>query len=430
MRAPLARVDRRGVATVSVGHLAVDFAQGAVPALLVFLKTRFDLSYVEVAVVVLAATLSSSIAQPLFGLWSDRRGGFWLLPGGIATAGVALALATLMPSYPLLLAFVFLSATGVGAFHPEGAKYAGYASRGRLAMGVSLFSLGGNVGLALGPLAASGLVLAFGLHGGVLLALPGLVVATVLVRERGHLASLEPRRGSGVPVAAPTERGALVLLLTLVGLRSVTFFGLITFVPLWEVAHGSSRGYATLLLTLFLAGGAVGTIVAGRLADRLGSRRVLFIGSAIAGPGVLFYVLVGGPAGVAALIATGAATIGTFGITTSMSQQYMPGRVAMASGLSMGLSIGLGGVAAVFLGAVADAVGLQAALLISAAGAVIAAPLAFGLPAPRSARRGSGSLHGDYGSAEAVERVEEALPGRFGRRAVAAEPSAQPGRTD
>lgn len=75
-------IDRRAVATVSAGHLAVDFTQGAVPALLVFLRPRFHLSYAEVAVVVLAATLSSSIAQPLFGMWSDRRGGFWLLPGG------------------------------------------------------------------------------------------------------------------------------------------------------------------------------------------------------------------------------------------------------------------------------------------------------------------------------------------------------------
>lgn len=324
----------------------------------------------------------------------------------------------MMPSYPLLLALVFVSATGVGAFHPEGAKYAGYASRGRLATGISLFSLGGNVGLALGPLVASGLVLALGLHGGVLLALPCLVVAAVTMRERGHLSSTEPARRGGGRVAVPAQRGALTLLLTLVGLRSVSFFGLTTFVPLWEVAHGSGRGYATLLLTLLLVGGACGTIVAGRLADRLGGRRVLFIGSAIAGPGVLVYVLVGGPAGVVALIATGAAIVGTFGITTSMSQQYMPGRVAMASGLSMGLSIGLGGVAAVALGAVADTINLQAALLVSAAGAVIATPLALGLPTPRSATPGAGSRGPGsvsdvgHGAADVAERVGAASPDR------------------
>lgn len=374
----------RALGSLMAGHFAVDFTQGAVPALIVFLRPKFDLSYLEVALVMLAATFSSSLAQPLFGLWSDRRGGLWMLPVGVATAGIALAVGVNMPSYPLLLAGVGISATGVGGFHPEAAKYSGFASSGHLASAISLFSLGGNIGLAAGPFAASLLVLWLGLQGAYLLALPCLVVAGMLFGERHHLASLRPARRSRTDGARheKTQRGALTLLLTVVGLRSLAFYGLLTFVPLWEISLGSGRGHATLLLTLMLLGGAMGTVIAGRLGDRFGGRPVLIAGSAIAAVCVILFVLVGGPIGIVLLILSGAATVGTFGITTSMSQQYMPGQLAMASGLSMGFSIGLGGVAAVLLGAAADAIDLEAALLISGTGAGLAAALALFLPTP------------------------------------------------
>ena len=65
----------------------------------------------------------------------------------------------------------------------------------------------------------------------------------------------------------------------------------------------------------------------------------------------------------------------------------MPGRVGMASGLSIGFAIGLGGVAAVTLGAVADAVDLETALLLTAAGPALAFGLTFLLPPSRRPAR-------------------------------------------
>src|SRR5438552_3333731 len=82
------------MAALSTGHLAVDFSNGALPALLPFLVDRFSLSYTLAGVVVLASTVSSSVIQPLFGLWSDRRGAIWLLPAGVAVAGIGIGLAS------------------------------------------------------------------------------------------------------------------------------------------------------------------------------------------------------------------------------------------------------------------------------------------------------------------------------------------------
>src|SRR5437870_6432361 len=107
------------MALLSTAHMATDFANGALPALIPFLKERFSLSYTLVGVLVLASQASSSVIQPLFGLWSDRRGAMWLLPAGVALAGVGIALAADPPSYALVVCCVLLSGIRVAAFHPE-----------------------------------------------------------------------------------------------------------------------------------------------------------------------------------------------------------------------------------------------------------------------------------------------------------------------
>src|SRR4051794_41204114 len=116
------------MALLSSGHMATDFANGALPALLPFLKERFSLSYTAVGGVVLASQASSSLIQPLFGLWSDRRGAMWLLPAGVAVAGVGIALAADAPSYWLLLLLLLLSGVRGAPVFPERSKIAGLVS--------------------------------------------------------------------------------------------------------------------------------------------------------------------------------------------------------------------------------------------------------------------------------------------------------------
>ena len=373
------------MASLSAGHLAVDLTQGAIPALLVFLADEIDLSYTLVGAVILVATLSSSVVQPAFGHWSDRRGAMWLLPAGVLVAGVGVALAAMAPSFPLLLLAVLVSGIGVAAYHPEGLKFAAYASGDRRASGMAVFSVGGNVGFGVGPLLASGVIVALGLTGGLLLVLPGLVVAAILIAERRHLASFVPApRSRGRLTDEPNRPRAFVLLQGIVMLRSVAHYGLFAFIPLWEHdVRGASEAEATRMLALFLLAGALGTLVGGWLADRVGRKPVMIATHVAAVPLILVYVLVGGALGVVSVALAGAVIIGTFGVTSVLSQEYLPGRIGMASGLSVGLAIGLGGMFALSLGGVADAIGLETALLLSAAGPGLAALLALRLPSER-----------------------------------------------
>ena len=382
-----AELDKRAMAALSAGHFATDFANGALPALLPFMVDRFDLSYTLAAALMLASAASSSLIQPLFGAWSDRRGALWLLPTGVALAGVGIALASAAPAYWLVVLLVVVSGLGVAAYHPEGSKFAAYSSGRRRASGMSLFSLGGNLGYGLGPTATTPLVLAFGLTGGLLLAVPCLAVAALLLAAVPFLAGFAPERGTTAASSAEPDRpGALGLLLGVIAFRSVAWFGLVTFVPLWEVSLGHSKAHGSHLLSLMLLAGGLGTLAAGPTADRLGRRPVLVASMAATGPLILAYVLAGGIFGALALALVGVCVIGTFGVTMVMSQEYLPRRIGMASGLSTGLSIGLGGVAAVGLGAIADSIDLRSAMYAAAAAPLAGLVLAALLPSTRPRR--------------------------------------------
>jgi MFS transporter, FSR family, fosmidomycin resistance protein len=375
------------MALLSSGHFATDFSNGALPALLPFLRDKFSLSYTAVGAVILASQASSSLIQPLFGLWSDRRGAMWLLPTGVAVAGVGIAVAADAPSYWLVLLLVLVSGLGSAAYHPEGSKFAGFVSGRKRASGMAWFSIGGNLGFGIGPIATTAVVVAFGLRGGLLLAIPGLVVALALLAGAAYLRGFAPDAGAERVVHGRDDMFAMKLLLSVIALRSVAWFGLITFVPLWEVSIGHSKSHGNHLLALMLFAGGVGTLALGPLADRFGARNVLLASVLATGPLVHVFVLVGGVPGVIALALTGTCVVGTFGVTMVMGQEYMPRHVGTASGLVIGLSVGLGGIAAVALGRVADMSSLRTALFVAAAAPLLASALAFMLPPARRRER-------------------------------------------
>jgi MFS transporter, FSR family, fosmidomycin resistance protein len=380
-------IDGRAMTALSAGHFATDFSNGALPALLPFLVVRFDLSYTEVGALMLVSALASSIVQPLFGVWSDRRGAVWLLSAGVALAGTGMALAAASTSYWACLAFVTISGLGTAAYHPEGSKFAAYVSGARRASGMSLFSIGGNLGVALGALVTAPLLLGFGRLGGLLIAVPALVITGLLLAAMPYLKSFAPERGSAGAASGEDRPGALTLLLGVVALRSVGWFGLLTFVPLWAVSLGKSETYGNNLLSLMLFAGGIGSLAAGPLADRLGRRPVLVASVVATPPLILLFVVEGGAAGAVALALVGVCVVGTFGLTAVMSQEYLPSRIGLASGISIGFSIGLGGIAALALGALADRVDLETAMYACAGVPALAIVLAFLLPSPRAPRR-------------------------------------------
>ncbi|HEX3807176.1 MAG TPA: MFS transporter [Gaiellaceae bacterium] len=377
-------IDRRSMVALSGGHFAVDFASGSVPALIPFLTTRFNLNYALAGLLLLAATASSSLVQPLFGLWSDRRGALWLLPAGTLLAAVGVAGAAISPLYPVVLLLVLAGGLGVAAFHPEGAKYAAYASGRKRASGMSYFNIGGNTGYALGAFATGELVVSFGLWATLIAMVPVALAAFALTRMTREFSRLADAPLLKTDAAGDDDTHAMALLGFVIALRSIAWFTLLAFLPLWVVSLGHSKAYGNRLLFLMLMAGAVGTLVLGPVADRVGLRRTLLVTQMLAPPLMLTFVYAGGFVGALALVPFGMCVVGTYGVTMVLSQSYLPRHIGMASGISVGLAMGIGGVAAVVLGAVADAVDLKSALTISALVPLLGLFACARLPRPRS----------------------------------------------
>lgn len=376
------------MSVVSLGHLFTDVSQGSVPALLPFLKSHMHLSYAAVSALVLAATISSSVIQPIFGRFSDRYSLPQLMPLGVLFGGLGIAVVGLAPSYWFAFLAIVVSGIGVAAFHPEGSRFANYLSGSRRASGMSLFSVGGNIGFALGPVLATPLVLAFGLHGTLFLAIPATLMTIVLLHELPRLDTFRQVAAKRLPKPGVRDRwDAFVRLGAVVATRSFVYFGLVTFVPLYFVAQlHSSKAAGNAALTAMLAAGAVGTLIGGPVADRFGRKPVVVASMAILPPLIVAFVAAGQGLATVLIALIGAATIITFSITVVMGQEYLPGRIGVASGFTLGLSIGFGGVAAPFLGLIADRYGLATTMHVIAALPIAGLLLALTLP-----RVGAGS---------------------------------------
>jgi MFS transporter, FSR family, fosmidomycin resistance protein len=379
-------MDRLTLGLLSAGHFSVDLSQGAVPAMLPFFVLERHLSYAAAAGLVLAQTASSSVLQPLFGQLSDRRPAPWLLPAGVAVTGVGLGAAALLPAYGLIWLAIAVSGVGVAAYHPEGARYASYASGVRRATGMSFFSVGGIAGFAAGPVLATPLLLLLGLRGGWVIGLVPVAVALALALGLGRIeahrtVATSPLAGARTE-AGRDQWGAFIRLTGVLLARSVLFYGLNTFIPLyWIGVFHQPPGVAGAALATLLVVGTVGTLLGGRLADRIARRTVVVAAVALTTP--LMVLLVAMPAPLAAnlvLVPLGLALYVPSSIIVVMGQEYLPGRVGTASGVTLGLAVSVGGVAAPALGLVADHAGLRAALALLVVLPAVATVLALSLP--------------------------------------------------
>ena len=381
----------RAIAVLAAGHLFTDLNQGAMPALLPFFVTQYHLTYQQVAGLVFAATIASSFVQPIFGHYADRFRAAWLMPVGVLLAGAGMALTGVAQNYWLLALVLMLSGLGVAAFHPEAARSMNAAAGERKATGFSFFSIGGSAGFALGPLAATGLVLAFGLRGALLLAIPASAMALVLFNQMGRLPAPAIRRARQVDSAEsgfampPDAWAPFWRLIVAVVFRSIIFFGFNTFLALyWVNILGQSKVAGGAILTIWLVCGVVGALIGGRLSDRFGARQVGFWTSLAMLPLVLLFVWTRqvAPASLA-LIFIGILYAAPSSGLMVLGQDLLPNHIGVASGVTIGLSVSVGGAVAPILGWVADHYGIPLALASLASLPALIAILLWSIPRVR-----------------------------------------------
>ncbi len=385
---------RESPVLLAAAHACADLCQGAIPALLPTLLIQRHLSYTTAAGLILATNSVSSIIQPLFGHYADRLRAPWLMPTGLLIAGSGLALASLFSQYWLIACCMALSGTGIAAFHPEAARLMHEIAGKRKGIYMSIFSFGGNIGFALGPLAITALLLFFGLKGTTALLLPLLAMALLLfcVFKPGSTDKNIKSRPTQDQYEPTDHWWAFVRLTGAIVCRSIIFYGMNTFLALYwiKVLHQSQVAGGTALSVLLVAG-LSGTLLGGRLADHYGRRRVVLLSLGALFPALLLFLLLS-PLNIVfawvLLILIGICLFAPFSVMVVMGQDYLPRHVGTASGVTLGLAVTVGGIAAPLLGNAADHYGIASALLglafvpIFAIGCVLTLPRERRLPRP------------------------------------------------
>lgn len=383
------------LALLALGHCVVDMHSGALPVLFPYLQESYALSYAQVGTLMLLSQITSSVIQPLFGLTSDRISSQWMLPVSLIATTAGLVMVGVAGSYAAVALAVTVMGLGIAAYHPEASKVVYHMGGEYKGRAMSLFALGGNVGLAVGP-ALMGIGLILGPRLGPLLFAPAAFVTGALVTRSlramysggwRHPAKVQ---GEAAPQSAlrlnhRQRRRAVALLLMVIFLRSGAHTSLITFVPLYFTnLLGNSTAYSSLGLTVFLIAGAAGTAIGGVVADRRGPQWVIVASLLLSAPLIALIPLAGsGFFPILLLGAVGLTLVSSFAVTTVMGQELMPESVGLASGLTLGFSVGTGGLTVTFLGWIGDQWGLTVVFAAIAVLAVLGGMLSLSLPSHR-----------------------------------------------
>ena len=349
--------------------MVTDIYQGALPATLPFLKDKLGLTYTMTGVILMVANFTSSILQPLFGFYSDKKEKAALLPIGLLAAGIGYALLAIPADYYVVLFLVVISGLGVAAYHPEGYKTAHFFTGERSVTGMSVFSVGGNLGLAIGPPMAIYVTQYLGFEALPVVIVPSLLCTVLILTQRKTIAIPKLEHIAQQKDATKTTMGSYVslfLVVAIVIMRSWTQMGLLSYIPFYYINHLKGDPlFAGNLIFVFLACGAAGTLIGAPFADRWGHRffirLTMFLATVnlplmfvpfIANSHLLFVVL-----GLEGMI-----LVSTFSVTIVMAQRLLPHRLGVASGLMVGFAIGTGGIGVTLLGIVADNFGVPVAL--------------------------------------------------------------------
>lgn len=352
------------------GHFVTDINTGALPAFLPFIKDSLSLTYTMTALIILIFNVTSSVIQPIFGYFSDRWSARWLLPAGPFVASLGLGLLGLGPSYVWILFFAALSGVGQASYHPEGFKTVNFLSGQKKATAISLFHFGGNLGFAAGPILATLCFTHFGLKGSLWFVLPGIAMLAVFLTTKRWRVKVSPpalnAKYSSGPGTSRRRFLSMALLLLVVVLRSATRLSLLTFVPFYFIKIlNHDPLVAGKYLSVFLLCGTVGVVTGGPLADRFGYKRTVLFSLGLTSVFLYLFFFTTGVISLIFFAIAGLFIISSNAVTMAMGQSFMPHNVGMASGLILGLAMGIGGIVTTALGWVADNFGLPFTLQIS-----------------------------------------------------------------
>ena len=379
---------RHATALLSTGHAMVDFYANFLPILLPLLMLKFDLSLTMCGVLVMVASVTTNMLQPFFGYLMDKQNFSPLLPYIVPAAAVPMCMVGFARNTMLLFVFVAVTGTAVAAYHPLSSMLVGRtAAEGRGNGMMSYFIAGGNAGMAFVPLVLVAFLEQLSLAALPLLILPAALMGLLFVRSGLCAVSSLPEHAvqSRPKLSSVLFARTTITLNLAMGLRCWTHGAFGTFLPLLLVGNGEDTSAAGLFLTIFMVGGMMGGFFGGNLADKFTGRGIIvtFLALGILPCAYYFTHVSADTLGGIVLFAAGFALMAPQPSSIIWAQQALPENAAMASGMMLGMSFGLGSLGVAATAALGDVIGLEPALLISVLALPLATLLAYMTPEPQ-----------------------------------------------
>ncbi|MGP1367285.1 MAG: MFS transporter [Schwartzia sp. (in: firmicutes)] len=370
----------------ALGHLATDWAQGAIPALLPYFINHYDLSYRAAASLVFANVMVSSLLQPLSGYYADKMSKSWFIAAGPVCAGLGVTFIGFSSSYWAIFAAAMLCGVGSALFHPEAALMVNRIAGEGKGQAIAIFSMGGNLGFAVGPIAAGICAYTIGIHSLLLFGVVNLAVGAAILwklpaAQRAASRYVEEEKGGAPETEKRNDWGSFVKLSFAMLARSLSFNLSNTFIPIfWVTVLHATAQEGTQALSLLFAVGAGLTYVGGVLADRMGYVRVLRLTFCAMIPTMFLLTHATEVWWAAVLLLPAAFAIFVpFSPIVVLGQTYLAKNAGFASGVTLGLSTTLGGILTPLVGWAADLWGLVPALQILWIAGAIGAAASFSL---------------------------------------------------
>ncbi len=390
-------MNQKYVYLLALAHLANDITPGVLPAVLPFFVSRYGMDYSSVAGLMFASCFLSSVVQPAFGWLADQKSRTWYMSLGILLSGVAMGMAGLFEDYWAIFTVITLSGIGSAIFHPEAARMVNRVSGSTRGTALSIFSVGGNSGFAIGPVLAVSSITMFSMKGTLVLCFIAVITAAILMffvpKMKAEIAGASVSINNGIERSIEKRKednnnwNAFAHLTVLIVCNSIVVCGLRSFIPLyWTDVLRLSEAAAASALTLLFTLGVVTTLIGGLMADKFGYLKIIQMSYVLLAPMVaLLAWTTNVTTGYLLMVPIGFAMFAPFSSVVVLGQTYLARNVGFASGVTMGLSFSVGGVVVPLIGHFADNYGLVATMELLTVIAVLAALFSFFLPKPKVA---------------------------------------------
>ncbi len=364
-----------------LGHMMVDTLNGQRTVLFTFFSSQLGLSNTQLGLFTTLYILTASLCQPLFGYLTDKIGPRWVLSGGVLWMGAFYSLGILTPGF-LGMGLLAVASLGSGAFHPAGVMQATMVGRrafqGRETTTASIFFLFGQMGFFMGPLIA-GLILqevgVLGILAVSALTIPVAAYGAYKLPGRDDFKRIEHIEETPRKSIEKQVRGVLVILALVAAFQAWSQQNVVTYLPKLLSDLGKSPAVYGLMASLFMAGSALGNVVAGNLADRHGKRRIATTALSLAVLPMAAFAWVGDSYWLYLITPlAGAFTGAVHSIIVVLAQRMIPSGMGLASGLILGFMFSAGALGSLFSGYLADLWGFPI-MFLSTAGLVLAAAL-------------------------------------------------------